>query len=197
MSDIQLKAILESLLFVSDKPLSVSQLKQIVDTGKQELTACLEELKSEYQAREGGIQLIKVAGGYQLCTRPESAPWVKKLYSSRQLRRLSQPAMETLAIIAYRQPLIRAEIEAVRGVDTSGILKTLLERSLIRIVGRRKAPGRPIMYGTTQEFLLHFGLEDLSCLPRLEELKELLLQDETVEKESAQTTMNFDGDYGD
>jgi segregation and condensation protein B len=177
-ADIKLKAIIDALLFVADTPLSVKQLKQVVDTDEPEIIDCLTALESEYENREGGIQLTKVAGGYQLCTRAAAAPWIKRLYNFRQLRRLSQPAMETLSIIAYRQPLIRAEIEAIRGVDASGIIKTLLEKSLIKIVGRKKVPGRPIMYGTTQEFLLHFGLEDLSCLPKLEELKDLLSQDE-------------------
>ena len=195
MPETKLKAIVEALLFVADKPLLVNQLKQITDTDNPELTKCLEELQAEYQARGSGIQLVKVAGGYQLCTKAELAPWIKRLFSSRQLRRLSQPALETLAIIAYRQPIIRAEIEAIRGVDISGILRMLLERSLIRIAGRKKVPGRPIMYGTTPEFLLHFGLEDLSCLPKLEELKELLPQDElATETESTQSTINFSGD---
>jgi segregation and condensation protein B len=187
---LKLKAIIEALLFMADKPLSVSQLRQVTDADKAEVIHCLEGLEAEYQSLDRGIQLVKVAGGYQLCTRPELAPWVKRLYRARQLKRLSQPALETLAIIAYRQPIIRAEIEAIRGVDVSGILRMLLERSLVRIVGRRKVPGRPIMYGTTQEFLLHFGLEDLSCLPKLEELKELLPQDEAG-MESGQATSDF------
>ncbi len=192
--DIELKAILEALLFVADKPLPINLLKQITDKEKEELTSCLDELKSEYEVRGSGIQLIKIAGGYQLCTRPELAFWIKRLYTSRQLRRLSQAALETLAVIAYRQPLIRAEIEVVRGVDASGILRTLLEKSLIRIMGRKKVPGRPIMYGTTQDFLMHFGLEDLSSLPKLEELKDLLPQDEPAGEESAQTTIDFGGE---
>lgn len=194
MPDKELKAILEALLFVADKPLSIGQFRQITDKEKTELVQCLDELRGEYEARESGIQLIKIAGGYQLCTRSELALWIKRLYSSRQLRRLSQAALETLSIIAYRQPLIRAEIEAIRGVDISGILRTLLEKSLVRIVGRKKVPGRPIMYGTTQDFLIHFGLEDLSSLPKLEELKDLLPQDEPqAEEEPAQTTIDFGG----
>ncbi len=178
--EIKLINIIEALLFVADKPLSINQLKQITDKEKKDLASCLDELIAEYDVRNSGLQLIKIAGGYQLCTRPEVAPWIKRFYTSRQLLRLSQPALETLAIVAYRQPIIRAEIEAVRGVDVSGILRMLLEKSLIRIVGRKKVPGRPIMYGTTQEFLLHFGLEDLSSLPKLEELQELLPPDEVV-----------------
>ncbi len=176
--EIQLKNIIEALLFVSDKPLSINQLKQITDNEKKELTSCLNELIADYESRNSGLQLLNIAGGYQLCTRPGLAPWINRLYTSRQLRRLSPAALETLAIIAYRQPIIRAEIEVVRGVDVSGILRTLIEKSLIRIMGRKKVPGRPIMYGTTQEFLLHFGLEDLACLPKMEELKELLPADE-------------------
>ncbi len=178
MSDVQLKSIIEALLFVADKPLSVNLLKEITDSNKKEIIFCLEKLEQEYKADDRGIQLVKVAGGYQLATKAELASWIRRLYSSRQLRSLSQAAMETLAIVAYRQPIIRAEVEAVRGVDVSGILRMLLERKLIKMAGRKKIPGRPIMYGTTRDFLIYLGLDDLSGLPKLEELKDLLPQDD-------------------
>src|SRR4029079_2366144 len=120
-----------------------------------------------------GIHLVKLAGGYRLVTKAEYAPWLKRLDKAKAAQKLSRSALEALAIIAYKQPLVRAEIEDIRGVETSGVLRTLLERKLVRIVGRKEVPGRPIMYGTTKFFLEHFGLQDLSQLPPLREFKEL------------------------
>ena len=125
-------------------------------------------------AQEGrGIQLVKLAGGYRLVTKPDFAPWLKRLDKAKAAQKLSRSALESLAIIAYKQPLVRAEIEEIRGVETSGVLRTLLERKLVRIVGRKEVPGRPIMYGTTKFFLEHFGLQDITQLPPLREFKEL------------------------
>jgi len=120
-----------------------------------------------------GIQLVKLAGGYRLVTKAEYAPWLKRLDKAKAAQKLSRSALESLAIIAYKQPLVRAEIEDIRGVETSGVLRTLLERKLVRIVGRKEVPGRPIMYGTTKFFLEHFGLQDIAQLPPLREFKEL------------------------
>ncbi len=179
MESAQIKAALEALLFMSETPLSPKELVPVFEgLDLFQITDLFEELRREYADSEGGLTIIKVAGGDQMCTRPEIAVWVKKLYSSRQRRRLSQPALETLSIVAYKQPITRAEVEAIRGVDVSGILQSLLERNLIRISGRQPVPGRPILYATTPEFLEHFGLEDISALPKLEELPEILGQKE-------------------
>jgi segregation and condensation protein B len=140
---------------------------------KSEIRQALESLKSHYEKREGGLQIHEVAGGFQLSTRPEYAPWIKMLGKMKTSAKLSRSGLESLAIIAYKQPIVRGEIEAIRGVETSGVLRTLLERKLVRIVGRKDVPGRPIMYGTTKFFLQHFGLRDLAELPPLREFKEL------------------------
>jgi segregation and condensation protein B len=136
----------------------------------KQVLRCLQE---DYEKAGRGVQLVEVAGGFQLVTRPEYAPWIKRLEKSKPAPKLSRSALESLAVIAYKQPIVRAEIEQIRGVETSGVLKTLLERKLVRIVGRKDEPGRPILYGTTKYFLQHFGLRDLSELPPLREFKEL------------------------
>ncbi len=179
MEDYELKSILESLLFVSTEPLVLDQLVRVLALQEQEpadkerVLAILQKLQEEYREMGRGLQLVEVAGGYQLTTRPENAPWIKQLHAVRTASRLSRPALETLAIVTYRQPVTTPEIEAIRGVDCSGVLKTLLERRLIKIVGRKEAVGKPMLYGTTQEFLQYFGLRDLSELPPLKDLEEV------------------------
>jgi segregation and condensation protein B len=179
MEDYELKSILESLLFVSIEPLTLDQLDRVLglqDQGPADrgrVLAALQRLQEEYREMGRGLQLVEVAGGYQTTTRPENAPWIKQLHAVRTASRLSRPALETLAIVTYRQPVTTPEIEAIRGVDCSGVLKTLLERRLIKIVGRKEAVGKPMLYGTTQEFLQHFGLRDLSELPPLKDLEEV------------------------
>jgi segregation and condensation protein B len=133
----------------------------------------LEILRHDLEQLGRGIQLVQVAGGYRLVTKQEYGPWLKRMEKAKAAQKLSRSALESLAIIAYKQPLVRAEIEEIRGVETSGVLRTLCERKLVRIVGRKDVPGRPIMYGTTKFFLEHFGLQDLSQLPPLREFKEL------------------------
>jgi segregation and condensation protein B len=170
----ELQAILETLLFVSHEPVTVDRLGSVLGgVCKSEIRQALESLKSHYEKREGGLQIHEVAGGFQLSTRPEYAPWIKMLGKMKTSAKLSRSGLESLAIIAYKQPIVRGEIEAIRGVETSGVLRTLLERKLVRIVGRKDVPGRPIMYGTTKFFLQHFGLRDLAELPPLREFKEL------------------------
>ncbi|MCI0525844.1 MAG: SMC-Scp complex subunit ScpB [Nitrospira sp.] len=179
MEDYELKSILESLLFVSTEPLVLDQLFRVLAVEGQEpvdrgqVLMILQKLQEEYREMGRGLQLVEVAGGYQLTTRPEHAPWIKQLHTVRMVSRLSRPALETLAIVTYRQPVTTPEIEAIRGVDCSGVLRTLLERRLIKIVGRKEAVGKPMLYGTTQEFLQHFGLRDLSELPPLKDLEEV------------------------
>lgn len=170
----QLQGILESLLFVSSEPVSVTRVVAVLEgVTKAEVEQGLQHLGQALEQDGRGIRLAKVAGGYRLVTKQEYASWIRRLDKTKNPAKLSQSALESLAIIAYKQPLVRAEIEEIRGVETSGVLRTLLERKLVRIVGRKEVPGRPIMYGTTKFFLEHFGLSDLSQLPPLREFKEL------------------------
>jgi segregation and condensation protein B len=174
MEDHELKPIVEALFFVSGDPLSVDRLSDVIKgVDKKRLLVVIEALQAEYDQANRGIRLAEVAGGYQLVTRPEMAPWIKEMEKIRTASRLSRPGLETLAIVAYKQPVTRGEIEMVRGVDAAGVLKTLMERKLIKIVGRKEAPGRPMMYGTTRQFLEYFGLANLSGLPTLKEFSEV------------------------
>jgi segregation and condensation protein B len=169
----EIKHIIESLLMVSDGPLSVDRIRQVLDQPDAgPIRKALTELGEEYDARKGGFFLREVAGGYQIRTRPEYASWIKRLVQPNPLR-LSKPALETLAIIAYKQPIIRNDIEQIRGVDCGGILRTLLERRLIRVLGRREIPGRPLIYATTKQFLEVFDLKDLKDLPSPKEIAEM------------------------
>jgi segregation and condensation protein B len=170
----ELKAILEAVLFVSPEPVPVVRLMAILGTvSKAEVVQALGILTHDLDQDGRGIQLVQVAGGYRLVTKQEYGPWLKRMDKAKAAQKLSRSALESLAIIAYKQPLVRSEIEEIRGVETSGVLRTLCERKLVRIVGRKDVPGRPIMYGTTKFFLEHFGLQDLSQLPPLREFKEL------------------------
>ncbi len=168
-----IKNIIESLLLVTEEPLTIARIKSIlIEPGRKELQNALTELATEYEARKGGFFLREVAGGYQIRTRPEYREWIKRLIQPKPLR-LSKPALETLAIIAYKQPIIRSDIEHIRGVNCGGILRMLLERKLIRILGRKEIPGRPIIYATTKQFLEIFDLKDLKDLPTPEEIATL------------------------
>jgi segregation and condensation protein B len=168
-----LKHIIECLLFVAEEPLTIERiLKIILSANADEIRNALKELADEYETRKGGFYLNEVAGGYQIRTRSEYTQWIKRLIQPKQPR-LSKASLETLAIIAYKQPIIRSDIEHLRGVDCDGILRTLLERKLIRILGRKELPGRPMIYGTTRYFLEVFDLKDLTDLPTPEEIKDL------------------------
>jgi segregation and condensation protein B len=173
MEDREIKSILEALLFISGEPLNVDTLKQIIEIDKIRIEGLLRELADEYSLKNSGILIVEVAGGFQMVTNPAFAPWVKKLMATAIPTRLSHQSLETLSIIAYKQPITKAEIEAIRGVNSDGVIKTLLDRRLIKILGRKEAPGRPLMYGTTKEFLHCFGLKDLSELPTLKEYQEI------------------------
>ena len=171
--DEEKKAIIEALVFASETPLSVERIAEILTgTDKATIDGALQQLATDHEVRKGGIQLQAVAGGYQFRTRAELGVWVKKLRTSKPMG-LSPAALETLAVIAYRQPVVKADIDRFRGVDASGPLRGLLEKKLARIVGRKDVPGKPILYGTTRKFLEVFNLQDLSALPTLRELKEL------------------------
>lgn len=170
----ELKAILESLLFVSAEPVPLERLMVALGTvSKSELKQALQSLREDFDREGRGLQMVELAGGYQIVTRAEHAPWIKRLAKAKASPKLSRSAMESLAIVAYKQPIVRGDIEQIRGVEVSTVLRTLLERKLIRMVGRKDVPGRPIMYGTTKLFLQQFGLGDLSQLPPLREFKEL------------------------
>ena len=169
MEDAELKKVLETLLFITDAPLPVSRISQLCEIkNKERLETLLQELRKSYDEEGRALQIMQVAGGWQLATRPEYGLWVRKLYQNKMTVRLTQAALETLCIIAYKQPLTRAEVEAIRGVEVIGPLETLTQRRLITVVGRRESIGRPILYGTTSEFLRQFGLNALDDLPKLE-----------------------------
>jgi segregation and condensation protein B len=170
----ELKAILEALIFASPEPLTPKAIFKLLATEpREDIQAAVALLKQEYE-RPGGLQLVEVAGGYQIVTRPDLHDWVRRLFNERTTQKLTVQALETLAVIAYRQPITAAEITEVRGVNTSGVLNTLLERHLIKIVGRKQVVGRPFLYATTKEFLIRFGLNDLADLPKVEDMAEAL-----------------------
>ena len=170
----ELKAILEALIFASPEPLTPKAIYKLLDAEpKEDVQAALAELKEDYN-RPGGLQVVEVAGGYQIVTRPDLHEWVRRLFHERTTQRLTAQGLETLAVIAYRQPITALEITDVRGVNTSGVLNTLLERHLIKIVGRKQVVGRPFLYATTKEFLIRFGLNDLTDLPKVEDMAEAL-----------------------
>lgn len=166
----QLKAIIEALVFAAEEPLTVEDLDELFPgAGRDRLQESLDEVVRTWDSLERGLQVIRVAGGYRMTTRPEHGEWVRALFRARNRRRLSGAALETLAIVAYRQPITTPEIQVLRGIDPAGVLQTLLDRRLLRVVGRKKVVGKPLLYGTTQEFLAHFGLNSLTDLPTLQE----------------------------
>jgi segregation and condensation protein B len=170
----ELKAIVEALIFASPEPLTPKMLFRILsDEPKEDVSAAIQALRVDY-ANRPGLQFVDVAGGYQIVTRPELHEWVRRLFHERSTQRLTAQSLETLAVIAYKQPITALEITEIRGVNTSGVLSTLLERHLIKIVGRKNVVGRPFLYATTKEFLIRFGLKDLGDLPRIEDLAEAL-----------------------
>ncbi len=185
MEDRELDAVLEALLFAAGEPLAFNRLNEVLgealapppDTDgpspRVRLTQALQRLAQRFGDPAGGLMLVEIGGGHQLLTRPQHARWIRALDRARSASRLSRSALETLAIAAYKQPLTRADVEAIRGVDSANVLKTLMERRLVRILGRREGVGRPILYGTTREFLQYFGLKDLAELPPLKEFADV------------------------
>jgi segregation and condensation protein B len=170
----QLKAIIEALIFASPEPLTPKILfKLLSDEPKEDVIAAVRAVEQDYATRPG-LHVAEVAGGYQITTRPELHEWVRRLFNERTSQKLSVAALETLSVIAYKQPITQAEIGEIRGVNTSGVLSTLLERHLIKIVGRKNVIGRPFLYGTTKEFLIRFGLKDLDDLPKIEDMAQQL-----------------------
>lgn len=171
----EMRSILESLLFVADGPLTLQRIAEVLEgVEKTEIRSALDQLQTELEVQRRGVRLVEVAGGFQMRTAKVNADWVKKFLGGRPAR-MSRPTLETLAIIAYRQPITKAEIEAIRGVDVDGVINTLLDRNLIRAVARKDVPGRPFLYGTTPAFLQLFNLKDLTHLPTLKEMEEITL----------------------
>ena len=170
----ELTAIVEALIFASPEPMTLRMLfKLLADEPKEDVTAAVQALRVDYDQRPG-LQCVEVAGGYQIVTRPELHEWVRRLFHERSTQKLTVQGLETLAVIAYKQPITAVEISEIRGVNPVGVLSTLLERHLIKIVGRKNVVGRPFLYATTKEFLIRFGLNDLGDLPKIEEMAEAL-----------------------
>ncbi len=171
----EIRAILEALIFASPQPITPREIGEVLGgVSRSAWQEALEELKADYARDVRGLQLVEVAGGWQITTRPEYNDWVRELLDPKTPPRLSIQALETLAVVAYKQPVTLPEIIDLRGIKSGGVIKTLLEKRLIRILGRKEVVGRPILYGTTKQFLLHFGLKDLSELPKIEEFAEVL-----------------------
>jgi segregation and condensation protein B len=170
----ELRAVVEALIFASPEPITPKTLyKLLANESKEAVSAAVNELRADYLNRPG-LQMVEVAGGYQITTRAELHDWVRRLFHERSTQKLSVAALESLAVIAYKQPVTALEVTDIRGVNASGVLSTLLERNLIKIVGRKNVVGRPFMYGTTKEFLIRFGLKDLGDLPRIEDMADAL-----------------------
>ena len=180
--DREAKRVIEAILFTAGRPVTVQDLKRAATgIGQTKIENLISELKSEYERDGRSFRIQEVAGGFECTTDPKYAPWILKLELQRKARQATQSALETLAIIAYKQPTTRAEVEDLRGVDVSGVLTTLTERELIKIVGRKEVPGRPFLYGTTDQFLEHFGLKSIQDLPDLSEIR--LLIENSVKRE--------------
>lgn len=193
--DSQLKAIIEALVFASPDPLTVKSIAKVLDGETPDaIEAAIEALKHDY-AHAGGLQMVEVASGYQIVTRPDLHEWVRRLFHERTTQKLSVAALETLAVIAYKQPITAAEIAEVRGVNTSGVLGTLIDRKLVKITGRKQVVGRPFMYATTREFLNRFGLRDLNDLPKVEDMADALGFEPPLLEDAATTAaLPFDMD---
>jgi segregation and condensation protein B len=185
-SDVNLKHALECMLFVSPQPLNVKHVADSLQIDESAIDLAIHELRLDYA--DSGLQVVRIAGGYQMCTRPQYAEYISALLKPERPR-LSRAALETVAIVAYRQPITQPEIDAIRGVNSDGVVRTLIERNLVKQVGRRDTPGRPMLYATTDEFLNHFGLNDLSQLPELEDLALSMTQQiESSEQPAAVST---------
>lgn len=171
----EIRAVVEALIFASPQPITPREIGQVIQgVPKDDWMAAIGEIQADYQRDGRGLQLVEVAGGWQITTRPEFNDWIRELLDPKTPTRLSIQALETLAVIAYKQPVTMPEVIELRGVKSGGVIKTLLEKRLIRITGRKEVVGRPMLYGTTKDFLLHFGLKDLAELPKIEEFAEVL-----------------------
>ncbi len=170
-----LKGIIESLLFVSEKPVTIDQIKKVLDhLTPTDIKELIKIINDEAQTKQSGLVVFEIAGGYQMLSNPKYASYLRSFFKTKHKEKLSKPALETLAIVAYKQPVTRGEIEIIRGVDSDGVVTHLVEKELIKIVGRKDVPGRPFVYGTTKLFLEYFGLRSLEDLPNLAEFPDLV-----------------------
>jgi segregation and condensation protein B len=182
------KSALEAILFVSEKPVVLDQLKEVFGELKaSQIHDLIKQLQEEYVAREAGLMIMEIAGGFQMLSGSHAAAYIREFYKTKTKEKLSRPALESLAIIAYKQPVGRAEVEVIRGVNSDGTIAHLLNKGLIKIVGRKEVPGRPFLYGTTKEFLEYFGLKSLEDLPKIEEFTQLGLEAPTAEDLQTET----------
>ena len=191
MDKTSVKSILEALLFINERPIELGELTEVLEISRKETDIALEELSGEYRERSSGICIVKVAGGYQMCSAPNNDTWVRKMYQERSKQKLSTASLETLAVIAYKQPVTRVEIEAIRGVNVDGVARKLSELGLIKIAGRKDVIGKPFLYITTRKFLEYFGINTLKDLPKLEEFAALAEKDKInaeVETDKVETT---------
>jgi segregation and condensation protein B len=171
----ELKAVIEALIYASPDPLTPKTLFKVLESEpKEDVQVSLDALRRDYSAGRGALHLVEVAGGFQIMTRPEFSEWVRRLFHERKTQKLSVAALESLAVIAYKQPITAPEITEIRGVNTAGVIATLLERRLVKIAGRKQVVGRPFLYATTREFLIRFGLRDLNDLPKMEDMADVL-----------------------
>lgn len=186
----KIKSVIESLIFTAEKPLPFDEIKKLFEDAQDSLLKeAIDELIKESEQRNSGIRIIEIAGGYQMVTAPENAAELKEFYRIKHTEKLSKPSLEALAIIAYKQPVTRIDVESIRGVNTDGVIKNLLEKSLIRIVGRKEVIGRPFVYGTTRQFLDYFGLKSLDELPKIEEFAQKdLIMDMNLVSQDAEIT---------
>ena len=174
MANENIKALIEAVFFISDSVVTPEQLKKVLDGyNTNEICGFINEMAKQMEEENRGLRIIEVAGGYRMVTSPHLSPFLKKLYKERRVEKLSKPALETLAIIAYKQPVTRLEIESLRNVNVDGVINSLMDKGLIRITGVKKAPGRPKVYGTTKQFLEYFGLKSLEDLPKIEDFSQL------------------------
>jgi segregation and condensation protein B len=179
--------IVEALIFASDEPISVNQIKGFIeDITPARIRKAVDTLNLEYKKNNRAFHIISVAGGYQIVTRDTFSQWVKKMFVKRRKARLSQAALETLSVVAYKQPVTRTEVDDIRGVNSDGVLRTLLERKLVTISGRSEGPGRPLLYKTTKEFLRYFGVDSVSDLPKPREIEELLKEEGNLQEDAAE-----------
>jgi len=174
MAGDNIKSAIEALLFVSEKPLVIDQIRHCLDNlDATQIRKTIEELKGEYERSNRGMRITEVAGGFRMISAPDFVSFLRKLFKGRRIERLSKPSLETLAIIAYKQPITKLQVQSLRSVNVDGVMKNLVEKNLIRICGRKKAPGRPFVFGTSRQFLEYFGLRSLDELPKLESLSEI------------------------
>ncbi|MBP7793324.1 MAG: SMC-Scp complex subunit ScpB [Candidatus Goldbacteria bacterium] len=178
----KLDAVIEALLFVSDKPIPDNILAEITETDKDKIKEAIDRINIRLRENGSPVTIKQIAGGYEFLTLPEYAGYIKKFYKNRFMAKLSRPAMEVLAIIAYKQPITKQEIELIRGVNSDGVFHTLLERKLVKITGRKDTPGRPLIYATTREFMQYLGINSLDDLPKIEEIRSVLEKEENVER---------------